>query len=535
MSEFIISSADNSEVKVSVEKFKFISSVNRIPCVYLVLNEDSKLFDDKKLITLKGDSSIEFIGFVSEKSKSFNGGVFTYEVKLIHPVYQLTKLRKTRVFQEGKESKLLESIIDLYPDLGLRFKYKGASVDKVEQLIQYECTDWDFLLSRAEANGCVVAVDGSEIRLVNTSELLKGEASKLIDNSEIKSVNLKSYYQQAVDEVSVSFHNRDNLQAPLAESVKTKDVNLKITQQPAIEETTMCKYQGVFGEVNEAKNWSTGKVLRNLLARIQGKIEVVNLHYSKLLAPVSLAGYEDMNGDSFITGTEIKFQSEKIETVLTIGLSETEFMDLHSVHSPPAGNLLPAIQGLQIGYVAKVEQDSKLKDRIKVMIPSLHAGKEKANKSVWARLIFMAAGHSRGVFFTPEVGDELLVGFLNNDPRHPYVLGCLYSHKTKGENTKQPFLINSKENQHSGIVTKEGLALEFNDSKEGKSLSLYAPGADEAASKDNSFGLHIKRIDQDTVELLNGANNSIVLNKAGIEMKAGNTTLLLNNEGVTVS
>ena len=554
MSEFIIKDAKNNDVNVSVERFKFVNFVNRIPCAYLVLNEDSNIFDVGSHITLQKDPLTEFKGVVSEKSKSFNGGVFTYEVKLVHPVYQLTKHRKTRVFEEGVESKLLESIINLYPDLKLTFEYKNASEDKVEQLIQYDCTDWDFILSRAEANGCVVAVEGNEIRLINKSAILTGQASKLINNTEIQSVSLKSYHQQASDAVSLSFHNSDNLKAPLTESVKTNDIGIKVTQEPKPEESTMFKYPGVFGEAHEAKSWSTGKALRNLLARIQGKIELVNLHFSKLLTPVSLAGYEDMNGHSFITGIEINFQNEKVATVLTIGLSEIEFMDLYRIHSPPAGNLLPAIQGLQIGYVAGVAgipEDRKFKDdtdRIKVIIPSLNADKQPEDKSVWARLTFMAAGHNRGVFFTPEEGDEVLVGFLNNDPRHPYILGCLYSHKIENEKkkiveNKKPFAIKLKDNKKSGIVTKSGLAMEFDDSESGF-IELYSPGKDENGKEKTaervSFKIGKKEVEKDKVGYItieNGSANSISLTKDEMSIghkKDGDIEIVLNGDGVTL-
>ncbi len=45
------------------------------------------------------------------------------------------------------------------------------------ELVQYNCTDWDFLLSRAEANGMIVLIDASEIS-VNKPEV--DGASELI-------------------------------------------------------------------------------------------------------------------------------------------------------------------------------------------------------------------------------------------------------------------------------------------------------------------------------------------------------------------
>ena len=45
----------------------------------------------------------------------------------------------------------------------------------------------------------------------------------------------------------------------------------------------------------------------------------------------------------------------------------------------------------------------------------------------WARIATLMAGSSRGVYFMPQVGDEVLVAFNQGDIREPYVIGSLWS------------------------------------------------------------------------------------------------------------
>ena len=45
---------------------------------------------------------------------------------------------------------------------------------------------------------------------------------------------------------------------------------------------------------------------------------------------------------------------------------------------------------------------------------------------IWARMIFEDAGNNRGKIFWPEKDDEVIIGFLNSDPRNPIVLGSLF-------------------------------------------------------------------------------------------------------------
>ena len=51
-------------------------------------------------------------------------------------------------------------------------------------------------------------------------------------------------------------------------------------------------------------------------------------------------------------------------------------------------------------------------------------------ESDWARVAQFGAGKSSGAMFTPEVGDEVLIGFEFGDPRRPYVLGGLLNANT---------------------------------------------------------------------------------------------------------
>jgi uncharacterized protein involved in type VI secretion and phage assembly len=45
----------------------------------------------------------------------------------------------------------------------------------------------------------------------------------------------------------------------------------------------------------------------------------------------------------------------------------------------------------------------------------------------WARVAAVVAGDDQGVFFIPQVGDEVLVAFNHGDVRDPYVIGGLWN------------------------------------------------------------------------------------------------------------
>src|SRR4051812_31769405 len=80
------------------------------------------------------------------------------------------------------------------------------------------------------------------------------------------------------------------------------------------------------------------------------------------------------------------------------------------------------IYGVVVGVVTN-NQDKEGLGRVKVKFPWL----SDADESNWARIATPMAGASRGVFFLPEVDDEVLVVFEQGLVSRPYVLGGLWN------------------------------------------------------------------------------------------------------------
>ena len=93
---------------------------------------------------------------------------------------------------------------------------------------------------------------------------------------------------------------------------------------------------------------------------------------------------------------------------------------LHDLLVPSARNA--RIWGVAVGIVTN-NQDPAGLGRVRVRLPWLTDDDE----THWARVVTLMAGKDRGVFFLPEVDDEVLVAFEHGDMRFPYVLGALWN------------------------------------------------------------------------------------------------------------
>jgi uncharacterized protein involved in type VI secretion and phage assembly len=80
--------------------------------------------------------------------------------------------------------------------------------------------------------------------------------------------------------------------------------------------------------------------------------------------------------------------------------------------------------GVVVGIVTNNKDPDKL-GRVKVRFPWL----SDEDESTWARMATPMAGKSRGLYFLPEVEDEVLVVFEQGDPGYPFVIGSLWNTK----------------------------------------------------------------------------------------------------------
>lgn len=81
--------------------------------------------------------------------------------------------------------------------------------------------------------------------------------------------------------------------------------------------------------------------------------------------------------------------------------------------------------GLAVGIVDNVKDPDGV-GRVRV---SLSTASDQLS-SAWARVLAIGAGANRGQVVIPEVGDEVLIGFEDDDVTRPVVLGGLYGNKS---------------------------------------------------------------------------------------------------------
>lgn len=114
----------------------------------------------------------------------------------------------------------------------------------------------------------------------------------------------------------------------------------------------------------------------------------------------------------------------------------------------------------------------------------------EAAETAWARMTTPSAGGGRGIMFMPEIGDEVLVAFEHGDPERPYIVGALWNGvdgapregfweeegmATVGSNAVQ-VPKDMARNDIKRIVTKSGHRIQLVDVKGKESIIISTPG-----------------------------------------------------------
>ena len=498
---------------VSVMAISVMKEVNRIPTATIVIRDGdvaSGEFEASDGSEFEPGNEIEIrLGRDRQNTTVFKGLILKQHIRIQEDgaanliveckdaTVRMTIGRHNYYYEESKDSEVIEEVIARTS--GLQKDVEPTTL-KHQELVQFHSTDWDFILSRAEVNGKVVLVEDGKV--IVKEPVTSGEADGIArygDNllefeAEIDArTQWKEVEAQAWDYKTQALFTQSSTSAQVTEAG-----NLSGQKLAGITAPTKLELRHT-GQVLEAelKQWTDAAMLKSRLAKIRGRARffgTANVKPGQLLALERVG--KRFNGNVYISAVRHDMSDGDWDTHVQFGLNPTWFHSAPKIMDVPAAGLLPAIHGLQIGKVVQLENDPDGEDRILVRLPIVN----NDARGVWARVASLDAGQDRGAFFRPEIDDEVVVGFLNDDPRDPIVLGMLNS------STKPAPITAQDVNHEKGFVTRSAMRIHFND--ETKTITIETPAGNSIVLDEDSTSIVIT--DQN--------NNSIKMESGGITM-----------------
>jgi Rhs element Vgr protein len=250
---------------------------------------------------------------------------------------------------------------------------------------------------------------------------------------------------------------------------------------------------------HETQAIANARKLRQDLSKIKAKVKYQGITDVLPGDFITINGAgKNFNGKAFVSAIQHEYADGDWITEATLGWNEQFFSEQTSPHhAASATGQSSSLHGLQTGIVTAIT-DNNGQYRVKIRLPLVN----DQDEGIYARVATLDAGDKRGTFFRPEINDEVVVGFMNDDPRNPVILGMLHS------SAKSAPLEPDSANPEKGYVSRSGIKLIFNDDK--KSVVIETPGSRVFEMSDDSNSITLK----------DANGNKMVIDQNGITIES---------------
>lgn len=532
------------EKKVFIYNVEITKGINRISRAEIEILDGTLHSDEKPLGTgfnvleerfssFKPGEDVEiYAGYHQDKELIYKGIIARTGIRLKdrkHSVMyvecadkaiKMTINRKNKYFLDKKDSDIIAEVVGDYD-----VSYKGEAETKVQhkEIVQYYATDWDFIVARAEANGCVIVVEDNEVKLVEPTEgaktpikltfgldFNKGDLF-LNGHTQVEKVKCKAWNmseQKIIEEESTG--KPDKLDSNQCDSA----LDGKVLAKKFVSEPQELHLTGPIEE-QELKVWADARLTKARLSRVRGRLQFQGNAETKLNDFLELEKTgKFFDGKAYVTGINHTIEGGNWLTEVEVGMPENWFIQQRdTLQAPSASALLPGIEGLYNGVVKKIHDDPDGELRVLVDVPVI----KESGDGIWARISKFYGSDNAGVFWMPEEKDEVILGFLHNDPRFPIILGSVYSKKRKPpKDQDKKRLEPDADNSIKAIVTKHQLKIIFEDKN--KNIIIQTPSKNQITISDERKEIIIE----------DEHKNIFEMNRDGINMESARGDITIN-------
>ena len=470
-----------------------------------LLGKDAEI----KLANLTGGGSHVFKGIVTEVNSSLaSDGYYEFYVSGHGKFCKVNEVPECHSYYKKSLKDILTTAIkdsSLAGDLS-----NEAQTGEQHYIVQYEQSPFAFATAMAVRFGEWMYYDGDKLKFGKKPDG-DGVALKVLKN-EVFNLNIRT---KAVGlpkaSVTTDIYKSEVLNADKKENASGNDFVKEGVKAGDLMEHPGGKIFIPSGFKKEVVEKIHKKIQEARIASsvfITGNTRNAQLGVGSVIKIVEGEG----GGEKYII-TEISHQSSKSSQYSNFFTAVPA-----DVKVPPYANPLLFPKATPQPAVITDNEDDKGLARVKVKFPWM----AKEEKSPWISVIVPHAGKDKGFRFLPEVEDEVMVDFWDNNAETPFVSGAVYTEKNKAG-------IAEKGNNIKRIGSRSGRRLDIDDDK-GK-ISIYDYG-DDAKKASNDFSQIADGTNLYTMASSGTPNEFLILvldgkgKEAGIDGRQSNTQIV---------
>ncbi len=401
--------------------------------------------------------------------------------------HRLYRGKLTRTFTNQTDSSIVEKIAG---EAGLSAKADPTNIT-YEYVLQNNQTNMEFLMTRARRLGYHVYVD-KETLYFKKGEANLGDGPTLNLGENLRAFTPRWTTSYQADAITVKGWDPKAKQAITSKATPNTQLN-----QGGMQKTGGETAKGAFGaaeavvtdrpisSVDEAQALADG--LSNDISRDFIQAEGICRGDPSLKAgrqiKVENVGNR-FSGTYFATRATHIYNAENYRVRFAISGRQPDTLS-HLLKSEPDGQSQGLVRGVVTGLVTNLD-DPEAMGRVKVKYAWL--GDIESN---WVRLAAPSAGNGRGIYYTPEVNDEVLLAFEHGDVHHPYIIGALWNGSDKPPADKADAIGGGKVNQRV-IKSRSGHVIILDDTSGSEKIIIRDKADNEIEIDSSGKNLTIK-------------------------------------------
>ena len=344
------------------------------------------------------------------------------------------------------------------------------------QIFQDNVTDFEFISERARASGRIFTIDAGKLLFRKADNLGKPTVEldlgatmlefhpRFTVGAQVQDVTVRGWDVKAKREVlgqaraglSIAKGGGEGktgaqLYGPISAAGTYLVTDQVIDSQPQGDEVA----GSVLNDIWASDFRADGIAMGNPDLQAGGKVKITNM--------------DKFNGEYFVTSVRHVYDGGHYLSHFNIsGLSADTTADLVGVGKETGKTMTGrTMQGLAIAIVSDNKDPEKM-GRVKVYFPWFDAGQQ----SDWVRMATPMTGGGRGFYFTPEVRDEVLVGFEHGDFNRPYIIGGLWNGQDATPIPASDAVDGQGKVNKRIIKTRAGHILRFDDTSGGEKIEI---------------------------------------------------------------
>jgi uncharacterized protein involved in type VI secretion and phage assembly len=482
----------------AIEEVTVDSTIN-MPSMFSIKLRDSAFnFIDNTLLDLGKEVEIGVEGETDTQGVTLSGTLTKGEITALEPQFSALGItymcvrgydkshrlhlnQKTRTFLKQKDSDMVSTVVSA---AGLSATVEATTIVH-EYVIQYNQTDWEFILWRAEMVGYVAWFEDGNLNFKKRTSL-PTELAATLEYAE-RLISFQPRYtasQQASKVVVKGWDPKTKKEISTNASANTDVTQGGGTASP--------------GSILSSKFTTSGErvmvdqtiVLAEAATKLaEGTLTGIGLEYVQAEGtcfghPKILAGKKikitnvgtRFSGEYYVTSALHVYNRSGYQTHFSI--SGRNPLTLSRLVGGAGSEPSPGrVSGVVPAIVTNIK-DPDNQGKIKVKFPWL----DDQLESHWIRVATPMAGNGRGLMLLPEVNDEVLVAFEHGDSNRPYMLGALWNGKDAPpltNNTAAPSDVDKRI-----FKTRAGHILEFDDTKNQAKVTVKTVAGQEIVLDD---------------------------------------------------